>query len=426
MMLDAILWPVDLACSVVTLIANFFLWFTFSLLPQLAGLSYNLTVIAMPVAFNAVVSVCELLFGFCLSAAEVAWDFMLMLWMGCSACVEFLSEVIPILGQWLIEALSWLVSGSILVSELLLNLTWSAVTLVGGVVGMGCQLLCMFLGMVLNWVGDVVHLTAGAGNMALNYCMDLPWMEWVVTSVSCVGTFLKSLSRWMDDLVGYLNSVSSSTGREASEVSSEIHQTPLDLEDKEPYSKFTTDEFETKSLPSVWEQFSAVVPSWQQLIGLAVVGGLLVAAALTIRRLLVATRERQREPEHPVEVRTRSLPAAPGTVHPPPSSSPQRSPGDRQRRRRVRSPSSRLGGSSPSVGEDLARTGLDQSLRQLSEDLEREREQNLCVVCWDRKRNILLRPCNHYCVCSGCLRGLRQTCPICRKRVASSEEVFHA
>ena len=42
-----------------------------------------------------------------------------------------------------------------------------------------------------------------------------------------------------------------------------------------------------------------------------------------------------------------------------------------------------------------------------------------CVVCFETPREVVLRPCNHACVCSDCRRKLGR-CPICRKRIESS------
>ncbi|CAK0853908.1 unnamed protein product, partial [Prorocentrum cordatum] len=44
-----------------------------------------------------------------------------------------------------------------------------------------------------------------------------------------------------------------------------------------------------------------------------------------------------------------------------------------------------------------------------------ELEQQLCVVCKDRKKAVLFRPCLHVCVCETCRTRLRPyRCPICK------------
>ena len=57
-------------------------------------------------------------------------------------------------------------------------------------------------------------------------------------------------------------------------------------------------------------------------------------------------------------------------------------------------------------------------------------DAGLCVVCVETRANNLLKPCNHLCICSGCLghyrhpTGFRFECPICRQGIIDSHEVF--
>jgi len=53
----------------------------------------------------------------------------------------------------------------------------------------------------------------------------------------------------------------------------------------------------------------------------------------------------------------------------------------------------------------------------------------LCVVCLDRNKCILIRPCNHLCICQECcnqLKGMnrRMKCPLCNQNVNSTIKVF--
>ena len=68
---------------------------------------------------------------------------------------------------------------------------------------------------------------------------------------------------------------------------------------------------------------------------------------------------------------------------------------------------------------------IHRRLNQLSQQLEREREQKLCVICLSRERNLLLHPCKHYCVCKTCARHV-QDCPVCRRRIHHTEVIFNA
>ena len=56
----------------------------------------------------------------------------------------------------------------------------------------------------------------------------------------------------------------------------------------------------------------------------------------------------------------------------------------------------------------------------LFEQMEREREDKLCVVCQDKEKCIMILPCRHLCVCQDCqvpLQARNNHCPICRKHV---------
>ena len=48
----------------------------------------------------------------------------------------------------------------------------------------------------------------------------------------------------------------------------------------------------------------------------------------------------------------------------------------------------------------------------------------LCVICVERKRQYLLRPCNHYCVCNTCKSILQNRCPLCRKLIQNYEKIY--
>lgn len=67
-------------------------------------------------------------------------------------------------------------------------------------------------------------------------------------------------------------------------------------------------------------------------------------------------------------------------------------------------------------------------------------DQNLCCICMEAAKSILLLPCRHLCVCEVCSQGsplsperlLRgsaaprriQSCPVCRAAVAECLKVF--
>lgn len=56
--------------------------------------------------------------------------------------------------------------------------------------------------------------------------------------------------------------------------------------------------------------------------------------------------------------------------------------------------------------------------RVVSAQLTQELENHLCVVCRDKEKAILFKPCLHVCVCEGCRTRLRPyRCPICQEPV---------
>ena len=51
----------------------------------------------------------------------------------------------------------------------------------------------------------------------------------------------------------------------------------------------------------------------------------------------------------------------------------------------------------------------------------------LCSVCLDHPREILFRPCNHFCVCKKCrdiLKTGNNKCPICMRKISSDLKVY--
>ena len=47
-----------------------------------------------------------------------------------------------------------------------------------------------------------------------------------------------------------------------------------------------------------------------------------------------------------------------------------------------------------------------------------------CIVCMKNKRQLLFRPCNHFCVCNDCSDALCGKCPICRKPIQRTERIY--
>ncbi|KAL5236563.1 hypothetical protein ACI65C_003973 [Semiaphis heraclei] len=52
------------------------------------------------------------------------------------------------------------------------------------------------------------------------------------------------------------------------------------------------------------------------------------------------------------------------------------------------------------------------------EEVENMREIIVCVACLNEESNVILRPCNHACLCGACYEGLtRLVCPLCREPI---------
>jgi hypothetical protein len=57
-----------------------------------------------------------------------------------------------------------------------------------------------------------------------------------------------------------------------------------------------------------------------------------------------------------------------------------------------------------------------------------EQDVTLCIMCEDAKKEVLLFPCRHLCLCkvcaSTCLFKTLHECPMCRKTIVDSMEVY--
>ena len=56
-------------------------------------------------------------------------------------------------------------------------------------------------------------------------------------------------------------------------------------------------------------------------------------------------------------------------------------------------------------------------------------EDSMCVVCYSNRKSILMRPCNHACVCPDCadayMNGtIPRQCPLCRVYIERTERIY--
>jgi hypothetical protein len=77
--------------------------------------------------------------------------------------------------------------------------------------------------------------------------------------------------------------------------------------------------------------------------------------------------------------------------------------------------------------------GSSKKVTKRREQLQREKEKRLCVICMDRPKTHALLPCAHKCVCESCAGELMPPgnaaltsvlCPLCRHEVTSIVKVF--
>lgn len=66
-------------------------------------------------------------------------------------------------------------------------------------------------------------------------------------------------------------------------------------------------------------------------------------------------------------------------------------------------------------------------LSTIKTDLEKSQKYSNCVICYKNKKDILLEPCNHLCLCNDCSKELiihNNRCPICRELISNSKKIY--
>ena len=70
---------------------------------------------------------------------------------------------------------------------------------------------------------------------------------------------------------------------------------------------------------------------------------------------------------------------------------------------------------------------LRRQLHEANEELSREKDKTLCAVCMEKEREVLLKPCNHYCLCVDCSQKKdMKKCPMCMKTIEGMEKIYHS
>ena len=74
---------------------------------------------------------------------------------------------------------------------------------------------------------------------------------------------------------------------------------------------------------------------------------------------------------------------------------------------------------------------VETMVKHLKHRLNEQHDRQMCVVCQDEVKNILLLPCRHLCTCIDCAEtiisspaAVQRQCPLCRSRIGSIVEVY--
>jgi hypothetical protein len=74
-----------------------------------------------------------------------------------------------------------------------------------------------------------------------------------------------------------------------------------------------------------------------------------------------------------------------------------------------------------------ANNNANQGSRSPKRNRDGEDEEDVsseCVICMDSKKNYLIEPCMHLCICSNCVDKVKDSCPVCRGKVTKKTRIF--
>nr|CAD7197834.1 unnamed protein product [Timema douglasi] len=81
------------------------------------------------------------------------------------------------------------------------------------------------------------------------------------------------------------------------------------------------------------------------------------------------------------------------------------------------------------------RRAAEQAKRQLEQTRKERRrrvretdlpEYQLCVVCRQNPREMIMLPCGHVCLCEDCSEGIVNLCPVCRTKITNKTAAYLA
>ena len=69
----------------------------------------------------------------------------------------------------------------------------------------------------------------------------------------------------------------------------------------------------------------------------------------------------------------------------------------------------------------LIREGIwkdDKFIKEITDD-------ELCIICFQEKRNIAFLPCGHFCICQTCCQKYKDNkCLVCREKYKKKQKIF--
>merc|ERR1712224_146964 len=69
-----------------------------------------------------------------------------------------------------------------------------------------------------------------------------------------------------------------------------------------------------------------------------------------------------------------------------------------------------------SLAETLM-NALRRTQREYEHKFKKRDDEQLCVACLSERKNVVLQPCHHLALCTGCFAKCNSTCPQCRSAV---------
>ena len=75
--------------------------------------------------------------------------------------------------------------------------------------------------------------------------------------------------------------------------------------------------------------------------------------------------------------------------------------------------------------ERLEQQEFVRQIREENHALDNEQNGEVCVICLDLPRNVVILNCGHICACRGCAEQL-QECPVCRAHIARLIPTYNA